>query len=320
MKLVKPLKPLKIVSFLILLLSLSSCGRMVSNESYRLREAVAQEKEQYKTNAQVSLQQAGENQSIAEAANRKIIRNGELTLEVESPADAERQIGSIADALGGFVVTSESKQRDTGEPGKQYLEVSLVIRVPAAQFQTAFDQIVGTGSRVIQQKKSGQDVTEEFIDLEARIRTQKALELQFLEIMKQATKVSDALEVHRQIAEVRTEIEKLEGRKRFLENRASLSTITVSLQSPAAIAVNTSGFRRSVREAVGDGVDVAIAIVLFLIRFVIVMVPIFILLILPIWLIARYFWRRTRISLRRTPKVDSQPPLPATQPMDSPTK
>ena len=320
MKLVKPVKIVQIVSFLILLLSLSSCGRMVSNESYRLKESVAQENEQYKTNAQVSLQQAGENQSITEAANRKIIRNGELTLEVESPADAERQIGSIADALGGFVVTSESKQHDTGEPGKQYLEVSLVIRVPAAQFQTAFDQIVSTGSRVIQQKKSGQDVTEEFIDLEARIRTQKALELQFLEIMKQATKVPDALEVHRQIAEVRTEIEKLEGRKRFLENRASLSTITVSLQSPAAIAVNTSGFRRNVREAVGDGVDVAIAIVLFLIRFVIVMVPIFILLILPIWLIARYFWRRTRISLRRPPKVDSQPPLPATQPMDSPTK
>ena len=93
-----------------------------------------------------------------------------------------------------------------------------------------------------------------------------------------------------------TEIEKLEGRRRFLENHASLSTISVSLQNPTAIAVNTSGFGREVRDAVADSVQVAIAIVLFLIRFVIVMIPIFLLLILPLWLLARYFWHRARKS------------------------
>jgi hypothetical protein len=197
--------------------------------------------------------------------------------------------------------------------------VNLVIRVPAAQFQTAYDQILSTASRVIQQKKTGQDVTEEFIDLEARIKTQKALELQFLEIMKQATKVPDALEVQRQIAEVRTEIEKLEGRKRFLENRATLSTITVSLQSPAAIAVNTSSFRRSVREAVGDGVDLTIAIILFLIRFVIVIIPIFLLLILPLGLLVRFFWRRTRTrtSLWSRELKTNSPPVPSDEPGDA---
>jgi len=273
--------------------------------------------EEYKTTTQVSLQQADQAQSMAEAANRKILRNGDLTLEVADPTAAERKITSIADALGGFVVTSESKQHDTGDPAKQYLEVNLVIRVPEAQFKTAFDQILSSGNRVIQQKTTGQDVTEEFIDLEARIRTQKALEVQFLEIMKQATKVPDALEVQRQIAEVRTEIEKLEGRKRFLENRASLSTITVSLQSPAAIAVNTSSFRRNVREAVRDGVDLTIAIVLFLIRFVIVMIPIFLLLILPIGLLVRFFWRRTlKSSWSRELRTNSQS-VPSDKPMDS---
>jgi hypothetical protein len=162
---------------------------------------------------------------------------------------------------------------------------------------------------VIQEKTTGQDVTEEFIDLEARIKTQKALELQFLEIMKQANKVADALEVQRQIAEVRTEIEKLEGRKRFLENRASLSTITISLQSPAAIAVSTSGFGRNIKEAVADSVGVASSIVLFLIRFVIVMVPIFVLVILPGGLLARYVFRRAQRwkparKLQSTPRPD----------------
>lgn len=201
---------------------------------------------------QVSLNQAGNSQSMVEAVNRKILRNANLALEVPDPSAAQRKITSIAESLGGFIVTSESKLRQTGDSGKQELEVNVVVRVPAPQFGSALDQIRAQGSRVIEEKTTGQDVTEEFIDLEARIKTQKALELQFLEIMKQAYKVTDALEVQRQVAEVRTEIEKLEGRKRFLEDRASLSTITVSLQPPAAIAVSTSGFGRNIREAVAD--------------------------------------------------------------------
>jgi hypothetical protein len=250
-------------------------------------------KEQPAAPAQVSLNQADQSHSIAEAIDRKILRDANLTLEVGEPAEVQRKISSIAESVGGFVVTSESKQRQVGD-GKQELEVNLVVRVPATQFGSALDQIRSAGSRVIEEKITGQDVTEEFIDLEARIKTQKALELQFLEIMKQAHKVEDALEVQRQIADVRTEIEKLEGRKRFLENRASLSTITVSLQSPTAIAVNTKGFGRDIRQAVADSVDVARAIVLFLIRFVIVMIPVFLLLILPGWFIARYVFRRAR--------------------------
>ena len=254
---------------------------------------------------QVSLKQADQSQSMAEAMDRKIIRDAELTLEVGTAAEVQRKISSIAETLGGFVVTSESKLRQIGDT-KQELEVKLVVRVPATQFGTALDQIRNTGSRVIQEKITGQDVTEEFIDLEARVKTQKALEAQFLEIMKQAHKVEDALEVQRQIADVRTEIEKLEGRKRFLENRASLSTITVNLQSPTAIAVNTTGFGRDIRQAVADSVDVARGIVLFLIRFVIVLIPIFILLILPGWLILRFVFRR----IRRTQHVREPKPEP----------
>jgi hypothetical protein len=273
--------------------------------------------EQKPAMTQVSLKQADQSQSMAEAMDRKILRDATLTLEVGVPADAQRKITSIAESLGGFVVTSESKLQQVGD-AKEELEVNLVIRVPATQFGTALEQIRSTGNRVIQEKTTGQDVTEEFIDLEARLKTQKALESQFLEIMKQAHKVEDALEVQRQIAEVRTEIEKLEGRKRFLENRASLSTITVNLQSPTAIAVNTSGFGRNIREAVADGVDVAIAIVLFLIRFVIVMVPILILVILPGWFLARFALRRAmRKRLARGPESTSTPDSSSVSQSDS---
>ena len=298
------MKFVKVFLILILLCFFSSCSKLDRADSEGSAAKSVPEphaeaqlaKGQSGPYQQVSLKQASDSQSMAEAMNRKIIRNAELTLEVTAPQEVQRKISSIAESQGGFVVTSESKQRQIAEGAQPEIEISLVIRVPAAQFGAAMDQVRSAGNRVVQEKMTGEDVTEEFIDLEARIKTQKALEDQFLEIMKRANKVEDALEVERQIAEVRTEIEKLEGRKRFLENRASLSTITVSLQTPTAIAVNTSGFGRDIREAVADSVQIAIAIVLFLIRFVIVMIPIFLLLILPLWLLARYFMRRARKS------------------------
>ena len=269
-----------------------SAQRPVSSSESALTKNVQEQNEgQFQ---KVSLNQVDQSESMAEAMNRKIIRNAELYLEVSDPAEGQRKITSTAESLGGFVVTSESKQSDTQDPTKKELEVNLVVRVPALQYNAALEQIRAVGNRVIQEKTAGQDVTEEFIDLEARIKTQKALELQFLEIMKQANKVSDALEVQRQIAEVRTDIEKLEGRKRFLENRASLSTITVSLKTPAAIAVNTAGFGRNVKIAVSDSFAIATEIVLFLIRFVIVMVPIVLLIIFPGALLARYVFRRAQ--------------------------
>ncbi|MBC8030560.1 MAG: DUF4349 domain-containing protein [Pyrinomonadaceae bacterium] len=270
----------------------SSAKKETSLEGFISEDQRAEARPQSPVMQQVSLNQADQSQSVAEAVDRKIIRDGNLRLEVTAPADAQRKVTSIAESAGGFVVTSEAKRHENADTSRQALEVTLVVRVPALQFGPVMDQIRAIGTHVVQEKITGQDVTEEFIDLEARIKTQKALEGQFLEIMKRASKVEDALEVQRQIAEVRTEIEKLEGRKRFLGNRASLSTITVTLHEPNAIVVSSSSFGRSVKEAVREAVDVAGAIVLFLIRFVIVMVPIFVLVILPFGLIARFFWRR----------------------------
>ncbi len=243
---------------------------------------------------QVSLNQADTAASAAEAADRKIIRNANLTLEVNSTTEAQQKVNSIAEQNGGFVVTSEARQREAAEPERRTLDIKLVVRVPAERFGPALDAIRGLATSVREDNVAGQDVTEEFIDLEARIRTQKALELQFLEIMKQARKVEDALEVQRQIADVRTDIEKLEGRRRFLENRAALSTITVNLETPKMIAVNTTGFGRSLRDSVSEGIDVGAAILLFLVRFVIVMVPVTIFLLLPLGLLFRYFVRRAK--------------------------
>ena len=294
---------------LLLAVAFSGCSREAAYEQTAQTRAntaeltdTARQAGQTTTAQPVSLVAADSAETVAAAADRKIIKNAELTLEVTSPNDAQRSVASIAESQGGFVVTSETKISENHDPSKRTVEVKLIVRVPANQFDAALAAIEKLSTNVIHRGISGSDVTEEFIDLEARIRTQKALELQFIEIMKQAGNISDALEVQRQIAGVRTEIEKLDGRRRFLENRASLSTITVDLKSPVLIAVNTSSFGRSLRESVSDSVGVASAIVLGLTRFFIVMVPIVVLIILPVGLIASVLVRRARrLRLNVTP-------------------
>lgn len=298
------------LSLIITLLALSGCGAQRgtissisetekstsdTNEDRSVLKANEQlvRQEQVVRKEEASLKEAVAANLTSQAIERKIIRNANLTIEVTSPSDSQHKIASIAESHQGFVVTSESTQRNSEDRTKPEITVSLVVRVPAAQFNQTMEEVRAIGARVIQEKITGQDVTEEFMDLEARIKNQKALETQFLEIMKRAGKVEEALNVQRELANVRTEIEKLEGRRRFLENQASLSTINVTLQSPTQI-VNATGFWYSMRSAFSDGVDVAKGIVLFLIRAIIALLPLLLFIVLPIALIAKLIVRRRR--------------------------
>jgi hypothetical protein len=241
---------------------------------------------------------------------RKIIRNATLTLEVEQPGKALQRVASIAEARGGFVVTSDSRQ-ETGARGERAYEIITVeLRVPAAQFDAALADIRAAGGSVTAQKITGKDVTEEYIDLEARLRTQKALEAQLLEIMKRSQEVSDAIAVQNELAKVRTEIERVEGRRRFLENQSSLSTISVTLRPPAPL-IGTTGFFRSVGTAFGEGVDIAAGITLFFISLLPVLVALVLFLGVPAYYILRYLVRRARARpAPPTPPQYQQPPPP----------
>jgi hypothetical protein len=247
----------------------------------------------------VSLQQQADASQAQPAApaERKIIRDATLTLEVEEPVKAAERVTSIAESRGGFVVTSESRHESGARGGKTYEVFTIQIRVPAAQFDATLKDIRATAGEVLAEKVSGKDVTEEYIDLEARLRTQRALEAQLLDIMKSAHEVSDAISVQRELTNVRTEIERVEGRRRFLENQSSLSTINVTLQPPAPLLA-TNGFFHSIGEAFGKGVDIAAALTLFLISAALAIIPVLLFIVLPAYLILRFLLRRLS---RRTP-------------------
>lgn len=222
---------------------------------------------------------------------RKIIRNGELDLESDNTKNSYTKIASIAEKHGGFVVTSESSA--LGDAGETY---NIILRVPAAKFDQTLQEIRAVGTRVVREKISGIDVTEEFYDLEARLRAKRALEEQFLEIMKRATKVSDALEVQTQITEVRTEIEQMEGRRRYLENQAALSTVTINLHPPARVMVSGSSFTHKLRDAFSDSRELMEELILFGVRITGVVFPL-VAVALPIGLYIR------RVRRRRTNKT-----------------
>ncbi|HVF28013.1 MAG TPA: DUF4349 domain-containing protein, partial [Pyrinomonadaceae bacterium] len=116
------------------------------------------------TEQYASLNQAEASQNVAAVSHRKIIRNATLSIEIDAPANGQRRIASIAEARGGFVVTSESQQQGgaSGE-SKSYEVVTIEVRVPAAEFDAVVNEIRAVGGRVKEEKITGQDVTEEYI-------------------------------------------------------------------------------------------------------------------------------------------------------------
>ncbi len=239
---------------------------------------------------QVSLNQAENLQPQPVAIERKIVRNADLQLEANSSEESQQKITAIAESKGGFVVESQQSSSDVRATTRDI--ITMTVRVPSAKFNETLDEIRKTASRVIVETIKSDDVTEEFIDIEARLKAKRSLEEQFLEIMKRANSVEDALSVQKQLAEVRGEIEKIEGRKRFLENQASLSTIKIRLQTPNAFSANSSGFFYRLKESFASGFNFALNFILVLVTFLIGILPFLLFIVLPIYLLIRYFWRK----------------------------
>ena len=100
---------------------------------------------------------------------RKIIRNADLQLEANAPEETQAAITKIAESKGGFVVESTQSSSDVKTTKRD--TVTMTVRVPAAKFDEALGEIRQTAGRVIVESVKGQDVTEEFIDIEARLKT-----------------------------------------------------------------------------------------------------------------------------------------------------
>lgn len=172
---------------------------------------------------------ADENRPVAAPVPtaRMIIKTAELFCEVENFEAAAGRMRALAEESGGYLVSAQTSVRDDNRKSGM-----LTLRVPADKFETTLAALKKLVKKVETDNLSGNDVTEEFYDLTARLENKRRAEQRFLEILKTANKTSEILEVEQALVNVREEIERLEGRKRYLSDQVALSTITVRLFEP----------------------------------------------------------------------------------------
>lgn len=220
----------------------------------------------------------------AVASSRKIIRNAELAIDVDEPAKAEQQAIEATEHLGGFVVSSEARRFEDSSGKSTLSQVTMVLRVPSDGFATALGELRKLAKVVSTDKVTAQDVTEDYIDLEAELRAKGAIEAQFLDVLKQAKGVKDILEVQTHLGDVRTEIEKLEGRRRFLENQTALSTIQLRIDEHRPLVRSSASiFGQSFRDAWSDMQNFSAALINVAIRSLGFLVPLLVLIGLPLF-------------------------------------
>jgi len=232
----------------------------------------------------------------ASTIERLVIRTADLELIVPDTEQALERIRGMVAELDGYVVSMTTYQLDRG------VQASVTIRVPAESFDAALAQLKGLATTVRRESVSGQDVTEEYVDLESRLRHLRAKEDQLLQFLDQAEDTEATLAVYEQLSYTQQEIEQVSGRMKYLENQAALSTISISL-TPDALAqpLETGGWNLpgTVRGAVEALLGVLEFFVKALIVFFIVGLPTLILFAIPIVLLIlliRWLVRRRKRS------------------------
>jgi len=229
-------------------------------------------------------------QTAASAAvSRKIVRQAELELEVPSPSTAQTAIERMAERHGGYVV---SAARDTDHETAVDIRVTLVVRVPQAELTATLGELKRLGRGIGSERITSDDVTDEYIDLGARIQSQQGLEQQYLEILKRAATVKDAMDVQKQLADVRAEIERLQGRAHLLDKESAFSTLTVHLSTAVPqIAVSRTTFGGTLSRAWADAVSLSVELICDAIHLFAMLIPIALLIGLPsalgLWVLTR---------------------------------
>ncbi len=168
--------------------------------------------------------------TTVDVSEKKIIRTGELDMMVEGVDQTVSDLTSMAERAQGFIQSAYVYEGSSGTK-----RGTVVIKVPVAKFSDIFQEVKDLAQVVVSEQVVGQDVTEEYVDLQARLKNAKAEEAQYLEIMKKATEVEDMLNVSSYLSIVREKIERLQGQLDYLENLTDMSTITVELSEETKI-------------------------------------------------------------------------------------
>lgn len=153
---------------------------------------------------------------------RKLIKEGRVEFETEDIQATRKLIFKSIEKYKAYI-SSDQEYKSVGQ-----LSNTLIIRVPAKDFDLLLNDATKRVSKFDSKNIEVKDVTEEFLDVQARLKTNKELENRYLELLKKANSVTEMLEVEKQMGQLRSEIESIEGRLKYLESQVSLSTLTMT--------------------------------------------------------------------------------------------
>ena len=233
-------------------------------------------------------------------AQPMIIRTGSISIIVASTEETMSSISGLASGMEGWVVSSNLYQYGQANRG------NITVRVPVAQFDAAMAQIKALALEVNSESSSGQDVTEEYVDLTARLTNLEATAARVRGFLDEAKDVEDALAVNQELSSLEAQIEQIKGRMKYLSQSAAFSTIEVEI-TPDILSrpIEIVGWRPQgvAKEAVEDLVEFLQDLADFLIRFVIYALPQLLILGVPAFFIIRAIIRAIR--KRRQPAPPS---------------
>ncbi len=180
--------------------------------------------------------------SVVPQPQRMIVRTAQVSLVVSDTTKTFDKLSALVESFGGYV--NDSK---TWRDGEQ-VRATLSIRVPAPRLREALNAIRGLALRVQSEAVSGEDVTQEYVDLDSRVRNLEAAELEMRQLMttvrERSKKADDILEVYEKLTSLRGEIEQAKGRMRYLSQMSAYSTINLELiPDVAAKAVVEPGWQ-----------------------------------------------------------------------------
>lgn len=248
----------------------------------------------FASNAVGTTQVLADDASANTLENRKIVKNGSLSILSEDAADAAEQIQNIATQFGGF--TTDARVYDVTSDTQG---ATVAVKVPAEKFSDAFAAMKEVGVKVQSEQIGVNDVTQQYIDVEARLKNLQAEEAQYAKILERAQTVDEILNVTKRINETRTKIDTTQKQLEYLQKQVAMSTISVSITAEADVTV--FGIRWKpltvVKQAVRDLLNGLVKYVNTIVGFVI-QLPLILLWLLTfglgvwvLWRIVRKVWR-----------------------------
>jgi hypothetical protein len=253
--------------------------------------------------------QEAANRAAQVTQERLVIQNADLAIVVKDPKTRMQAISDLAKEFGGFVVSSNLYQSPT-PLGKEVTEASITIRVPSERLDEALARIKEGAVDIDYENRSGEDVTNIYVDLQSQLKAKEAAEEKLLEIMEQATRAEDVLAIYLQVQSVQSEIEVLKGQIKYYEESAALSAISVRLiaeEGTQPIEVGPWRPEGAAKDAIQDLILFVQNFAEFLIRFALYTLPALILIGIPLYLAflgGRALFRRVRKPIEKVEETE----------------